>query len=72
MAKFSYNDNLEIFEYKDVVEVYQNEATELCYIHTEKEEIICTPNHSILTNEGWKQDSELTNKGLIKTSTGFV
>ena len=25
-----YNDNLEIFEYKDVVEVYNNETEELC------------------------------------------
>lgn len=38
----SYNDNLEIFEYKDVVEVYNNETKELCHIHTENEEIVCT------------------------------
>ena len=48
----SYNDNLEIFEYKDVIEVYNNETTELCHIYTETEEIVCTPNHSVLTVEG--------------------
>ena len=68
----SYNDNLEIFEYKDVVEVYNNEATELCHIHTEKEEIVCTSNHSVLTSDGWKLASELTAKDRIKTSNGFV
>ena len=68
----SYNDNLEIVEYKDVVELYTNETTELCHIHTENEEIVCTPNHSILTLEGWKEAKELTNKDLIKTSTGYV
>ena len=68
----SYNDNLEIFEYKDVVELYTNETTELCHIHTENEEIVCTPNHSVLTIDGWKEAKELTNKDLIKTSTGYV
>ena len=68
----SYNDNLEIFEYKDVVEVYNNETKELCHIHTENEEIVCTPNHSILTTDGWKLASELTANDMIKTSTGFV
>lgn len=66
------NDNLEIFEYKDVVEVYNNETTELCHIHTEPEEIVCTPNHSVLTNEGWKSASELTTNDIIKTSSGFT
>ena len=68
----SYNDNLEIVEYKDVVEVYNNETTELCHIYTENEEIVCTPNHSILTDEGWKLASELTTNYMIKTSTGVV
>ena len=68
----SYNDNLEIFEYNDVVEVYNNETTELCHIHTENEEIVCTPNHSVLTTEGWKNAGELTAKDSIKTSTGFA
>ena len=68
----SYNDNLEIFEYKDVVELYTNEATELCHIYTENEEIVCTPNHSVLTIDGWKEAKELTNKDLIKTSNGYI
>ena len=68
----SYNDNLEIFEYKDVVELQTNETTELCHIYTETEEIICTPNHSVLTIDGWKEAKELTNKDLIKTSIGYI
>lgn len=67
----AYNDNLGIFDYKDVVEVYKNETTELCHIHTEKEEIVCTPNHSILTKEGWKEAKDLTTSDLIKTENGF-
>ena len=42
------------------------------HIYTENEEIVCTPNHSILTDEGWKLTSELTTDDMIKTSTGFV
>ncbi|HCY67992.1 MAG TPA: hypothetical protein DHU62_04590, partial [Firmicutes bacterium] len=57
---------------KEVVEVYNNETKELCHIHTENEEIVCTPNHSILTTDGWKLASELTANDMIKTSTGFV
>lgn len=68
----SYNDNLDIFEYKDVVDVYNNETTELCHIQTETEEIVCTPNHSILTDEGWKLASELETNDNIKTSNGFA
>lgn len=68
----SYNDNLEIFEYKDVVEVYRNETTELCHINTENEEITCTPSHSILTDSGWKLASELTTNDKVKTSNRFV
>lgn len=68
----SYNDNLEIFEYKDAVEVYRNETTELCHINTENEEITCTPSHSILTNSGWKLASELITNDKVKTSNRFV
>lgn len=68
----AYNDNLEIFEYKDVVEVYHNETTELYHIHTEIEEIVCTPNHSILTIDRWKNACELTANDKIKTADGFV
>ena len=68
----SYNDNLDIFEYKDVVDVYNNETTELCHIQTVTEEIVCTPNHSILTDEGWKLASELETNDNIKTPNGFA
>jgi len=44
----------------------------LCHIHTDKEEIVCTPNHNILTEDGWKLANELTANDMIKTSTGFV
>mgnify|MGYP002558896089 CR=1 FL=1 len=67
----AYNDNLGIFDYKDVVEVYKNETTELCHIHTENEEIICTPNHSILTEKGWKEAKDLVTSDSIKTESGF-
>ncbi|MDY2889244.1 MAG: RHS repeat-associated core domain-containing protein [Candidatus Caccosoma sp.] len=68
----AYNDNLEIFEYKEVVEVYENKATKLCHIHTENEEIICTPNHNIFTKDGWKDACELIKNDLIKTANGFA
>ena len=68
----SYNDNLDIFEYKDVVDVYINETSEICHVHTENEKITCTPNHNILTNNGWKPASDLKANDLIKTSKGVV
>ena len=67
----AYNENLGLFDYKDVVEVYKNETSELCHIHTEQEEIVCTPNHNILTKEGWKQADELVESDWIQTESGF-
>ena len=67
----AYNENLGLFDYKDVVEVYKNETSELCHIHTEQEEIVCTPNHNILTKEGWKQADELVESDWIQTEFGF-
>ena len=67
----SYNSNLGIYEYKDVVEVYKNTTKELCHIFTDKEEIICTPNHNILTNNGWKKAGDITSNDYIQTTTDF-
>ena len=67
----AYNENLGLFDYKDVVDVYKNETSELCHIHTEQEEIVCTPNHNILTKEGWKQADELVESDWIQTESGF-
>lgn len=67
----AYNSNLGIYDYKDVVEVYKNKAKELCHIYTEKEEIVCTPNHNILTKTGWKEAKDITSNDYIKTTTDF-
>ncbi len=67
----AYNSNLGIYDYKDVVEVYKNKAKGLCHIYTEKEEIVCTPNHNILTKTGWKEAKDITSNDYIKTTTDF-
>lgn len=66
----AYNSNLGIYEYKDVVDVYVNKSKELCHIQTENDEIICTPNHSILTSNGWKEAKDISCKDLLVTSKG--
>lgn len=65
------NPNLGIYDYKDVVEVYKNTTKELCHILTDKEEIVCTPNHNILTKTGWKEAKDITSNDYIKTTTDF-
>ena len=67
----SYNENLGIFEYKEVVEVYKNETKELSHIKTKKDEIVSTPGHSILTSEGWKKAKDIKANDLIKTKEGY-
>ena len=67
----SYNENLGIFEYKEVVEVYKNETKELSHIKTKKDEIVSTPGHSILTSEGWKKAKDIKVNDLIKTKEGY-
>ena len=66
----AYNSNLGIYEYKDVVDVYVNKSKELCHIETDNDEIICTPNHSILTSNGWKEAKDISCKDLLVTSKG--
>ena len=61
----SYNSNLGIYDYKDVVDLYVNKTDKLCHIKTENDEIVCTPNHSILTHNGWKQAKEITTDDYI-------
>lgn len=67
----AYNDNLGIFAYQDVVDTYINETEELCHIHTAHDEIVCTPQHSILTDNGWKQAGEITAVDKVRTVNGF-
>ena len=68
----AYNDDLNTFAYRDVVDSYINETSELVHIHTSDEEIVCTPNHSILTNKGWKQAQDITVEDSIQTVEGFA
>ncbi|MDE6491753.1 MAG: HINT domain-containing protein [Lactobacillus sp.] len=68
----SYNEELGIFTNKDVVEKYVNETKELVHIHTAKEEIVCTPKHSILTDKGWKEAKDITEADSIQSTADLV
>ena len=50
---------------------YINETEELCHIHTAQDEIVCTPQHSILTDNGWKQAGEIKITDKVQTTNGF-
>ena len=68
----SFNSNLGIYDYKDVVDVYVNETSELCHIKTKNDEILCTPNHSILTEKGWMLARDINTGDNIKTKDGIT
>ena len=73
LVGFTYNGNEYFYDRLVNGEIrYIIDKTGHEYVSYEYEEIICTPNHSILTLEGWKEAKELTNKDLVKTSTGYV
>ena len=68
----SFNSNLGLYDYKDVVDVYVNETSELCHLKTKNDEIICTPNHSILTEKGWMLACDIKTGDNIKTKDGLT
>ena len=56
---WSYNIKKKKFEWKEIVRVFKKEEDKLLRIEYSKRRIICTHNHRILTNNGYKRADEL-------------
>lgn len=65
----SYNENLEKFEYKNIVNAWKKSPKPLVKITCGNREIKCTENHRFLTeNNGWVEAKNLKHGDLIKTA----
>lgn len=62
----SFNEELEVFEYKDICNVFKREKRKLIQIYCSGRKIRCTENHRFLTSNGWVEASNLTKGALIK------
>lgn len=55
-------------EYNKVTNVINNEIRDTIKLRTSfGEELICTPDHKVLTQDGWKRVADLSKKDLIKS-----
>lgn len=67
----SYNQKTKSFEYKKVIKSKYNGEKDTIRIYYSNTSIECTPNHKILTLEGWKKASELVlGDGIISSDSG--
>jgi hypothetical protein len=66
----TYNEALEIFEYKNIIDAWKREEKELMQINSGHKKIRCTGNHRFLTENGWKRTDELIVGDMIKSSAG--
>lgn len=64
----SYNEKLNIFEYKKIINARKIKNRETIKIIGNNENIICTPNQKFLTDNGWKYASKLKNGEKILCS----
>ena len=65
----SYNETLDVFEYKNVTNAWKKEERELVKIYACNRTIKCTPNHRFLTTNGWVQSKDLLPGTLIKSTS---
>lgn len=67
VGDYVYSRNIETdeLELSKVDELYVNNTNELVSICTENQNFKCTPNHTILTNHGWKYACEITEKDML-------
>lgn len=66
----SYDEDLGIYDEKEVLDVYVNETAEVVHLFVGDGEIVCTPGHRFLTEEGWKPASELKEGDCLRTKDG--
>lgn len=65
----SFNEKLNIFEYKKIINWFDNGTSKVENFNTivteDQDRLTCTKNHQIFTKEGWKRSDELTNNDYI-------
>lgn len=68
----SYDEDLGIYDEKEVLDVYVNETAEVVHLFVGDDEIVCTPGHRFLTEEGWKPASELKEGDCLSAKDGYI
>lgn len=64
----SFNEKTKKFEYKQIVNAWEREERDLVEVKFDKLKIKCTPNHEVLTNNGWKESGNLEIGDLVVCS----
>lgn len=64
----SYNENLNIFEYKKIKNAWNRGEKNLVELQFGNRTVRCTPNHKILTTSGWIEAEKLSVGDLVMTS----
>jgi hypothetical protein len=64
----SYNENLNIFEYKNVTKAWDRGKKSLVSVHCDGISFSCTKDHKFLTDSGWRPVSSINHNGVIKNS----
>lgn len=67
----SYNEKLDIFEYKKVKNAWNRGERNVIEIFVDEVSVICTPEHKILTDDGWCMAIDLKVGDSIISSNGF-
>ena len=66
----SWNSKDQIFEYKEITHCWRRVRSDLVTVKYSKRKFQCTPNHLLLTAEGWKPAGELITGDLLIGMTG--
>ena len=64
----TFNEEKEIFEYKNIVNAWKREKRKIFELQCENRKIECTGNHRFLTTKGWKKVEDMLPGDVIKTS----
>lgn len=64
----TFNENLNIFEYKKILNTWKRNERQLIEITTNNLKIKCTPNHRFLTENGWLRADQFNSNIFIKSN----
>ena len=67
----TYNEDTQIFEYKDIVKVWSNGQKSLLQVACGNIKVRCTENHPFLTERGWIKAQALIQGDFLKTAPGM-
>jgi superfamily II DNA or RNA helicase/intein/homing endonuclease len=67
----SWNEKSKKFEYKKITYAWRKERSDLVEVKYSKRKFRCTPNHKVLTQDGWKEAGSLCKGDKLLGFSGF-